>query len=194
MRLSHDQKEQALAGIRLLGTKKSGAAAANITIEKINAEIKKSAIFKKRVNEALQTGKGDLGDGGLMLVADYAFGRCTECHGLGNIEGEKCLECDSTGKLVKTDRNRLTAAIALSNAFIPGFRGATTVQGKIDHDIIIKPWLPRSENPKVTIDKPDKKRLRAGKKRIYDDKGEYIGVQTVEEVIEGEVIKETNGD
>ena len=30
MRLSHDQKEQALAEIRLLGTKKSGAAAANI--------------------------------------------------------------------------------------------------------------------------------------------------------------------
>jgi hypothetical protein len=33
MRLNHDQKEQCLAGMRLLGTKKAGALAANIVGE-----------------------------------------------------------------------------------------------------------------------------------------------------------------
>jgi len=45
MRLSHDQKEQILAGMRLSGTKKAGATAAGISVEKVNAEIKRSAIL-----------------------------------------------------------------------------------------------------------------------------------------------------
>ena len=49
MRLTHEQKEVAIAGMRLLGTKKAGAIAANITVDKLNAEIKKSAVFRKRV-------------------------------------------------------------------------------------------------------------------------------------------------
>ncbi len=36
--MSHDSKEQALTGMRLLGTKKAGALAANIPIEKLNEE------------------------------------------------------------------------------------------------------------------------------------------------------------
>ena len=44
-RLSHDTKEQALAGMRLLGTKKAGALAAQITVEKLND------MYIKAVNE-----------------------------------------------------------------------------------------------------------------------------------------------
>ena len=170
-RLSHDAKEQALAGMRLLGTKKAGALAANTSIEKLNEEIKKSAVFRKRANEALTSGKSNLADNALEVISTYAL-----------------------KPPLKTDRNQLTAAIALCNAFIPGFRGATTVQGKIDHDVRVITAVPR---PKYEVlDNPPKKMLKSGKDksvRIYDDKGQYIGtkVETVEEAIEGEVIKES---
>jgi len=168
-RLLHDQKEQCLAGMRLLGTKKAGALAANIPIEKLNEEIKKSAVFKKRANEALTSGKSNLADNALEVISTYAL-----------------------NPPPKTDRNQLTAAIALANAFIPGFRGATTVQGKIDHDVRVITAVPRP-NYEV-LDNPPKKMLQSGKrtkKVITDEQGNYIGTQTVEGVIEGEVIKES---
>ena len=169
MRLTHDQKEQCLAGMRLLGTKKAGALAANIPIEKLNEEIKKSAVFKKRANEALTSGKSNLADNALEVISTYAL-----------------------NPPPKTDRNQLTAAIALANAFIPGFRGATTVQGKIDHDVRVITAVPRP-NYEV-LDNPPKKMLQSGKrakKVIVDEQGNYIGTQTVEEAIEGEVINES---
>lgn len=154
-RLSHDKKEQVLAGMRLLGTKKAGATAADISIEKLNEEIKKSAIFKKRVSDAIAIGKSNLGDNALEVISTYAL-----------------------NPPPKTDRNQLTAAIALANAFIPGFKGATTVQGKIDHNIKVLSAVPRPTYlppPKVTIEKPKKSKIE-----IYDDKGEYIGTQVKE--------------
>ena len=175
MRLTHDQKEQSLAGMRLLGTKKAGALAANIPIEKLNEEIKKSAVFKKRANEALALGKSNLGDNALEVISTYAL-----------------------NPPLKTDRNQLTAAIASANAFITGFRGTTTVQGRIDHDVRVITAVPRpkyDELPKVeALDKPPDKMLKSGRTKkieILDDKGNYIGTQTVEEAIEGEVIKES---
>jgi len=152
MRLTHDQKEQVLAGMRLLGTKKAGATAAGITVEKVNAEIKRSAVFKKRANEALQTGKSNLADNALEVISTYAL-----------------------NPPPKTDRNQLTAAIALANAFIPGFRGAQTVQGKIDHDVRVITGIPRpkyDELPpsKIQIDKPKKKKVE-----VLDESGNLIG-------------------
>ena len=174
MRLNHNQKEQALAGMRLLGTKKAGALAANIAVEKITEEIKKSAVFRKRANEAMITGKSNLGESGLGVIVEYAL-----------------------NPPPKTDRNRLTAAIALCNAFIPGFKGVSTVQGKIDHDVRVITAVPRPnyqiiEPEKKLLDKPSKSMLKSGKKKvkIVDQEGNYIGtkVETVEEAIEGEVI------
>jgi len=178
MRLNHDQKEQCLAGMRLLGTKKAGALAANIPIEKLNEEIKKSAVFKKRANEALTSGKSNLADNALEVISTYAL-----------------------NPPPKTDRNQLTAAIALANAFIPGFRGATTVQGKIDHDVRVITAVPRPnyqiiEPEKKLLDKPSNSMLKSSKKKvkIVDEQGNYIGtkVETVEEAIEGEVINESS--
>lgn len=162
MRLNHDQKEQSLAGMRLLGTKKAGALAADISIEKLNEEIKKSAVFKKRVNEALSIGKASLGDNALEIISTYAL-----------------------NPPPKTDRNQLTAAIALANAFIPGFKGATTIQGKIDHDVRVLTAVPRPNyeqlpEPKIKVlDVPNRTR----KVEILDENGEYLGTQTVD--IEG---------
>src|SRR3990167_7876189 len=165
-RISHDSKEQALAGMRLLGTKKAGALAAGLTVEVLNAEIKKSAVFRKRAQEALTSGKSSLADNALGVITNYAL-----------------------NPPPKTDRNQLTAAIALANAFIPGFRGATTVQGKIDHDVRVITAVPRP-NYQITVDEP--KRLKTVKTVIKDDNGNYIGTksETVEDVIEGEVVNE----
>ena len=164
MRISHDKKEQILAGMRLLGTKKAGALAADIPVEALNAEIKKSAVFRKRVNEALQMGKSSLADNALEVITNYAL-----------------------NPPPKTDRNQLTAAIALANAFIPGFRGATTVQGRIDHAVRVITAVPR---PNYQIPAEEPKRLKAVKTIIKDEDGNYIGTksETVEDVIEGEVV------
>jgi len=176
MRLNHDQKEQALVGMRLLGTKKAGALAANIPIEKLNEEIKKSAVFKKRVNEALANGKTDLGDKALSEIQDIAF----------NNNDPKAL------------KHKLLALLAIANWSVPGFKGATTVQGKIDHDVRVITAVPRPnyqiiEPEKKLLDKPSKSVLKSGKRKvkIVDQEGNYIGTQTVEEAIEGEVIKES---
>lgn len=167
MRISHDQKEIALAGMRILGTKKAGALAAGLDIEDLNAEIKKSAVFRKRAQEALVSGKSSLADNALGIITTYAL-----------------------NPPPKTDRNQLTAAIALANAFIPGFRGATTVQGKIDHDVRVITAVPRP-NYQITVEEPKKLPMKTVKTILKDDDGNYLGTksETVEDVIEGEVIE-----
>src|SRR3972149_2716164 len=153
MRISHDQKEQSLVGMRMLGTKKAGALAAGLTIEDLNAEIKKSAVFRKRANEALVSGKSSLADNAFEVITNYAL-----------------------NPPPKTDRNQLTAAIVLCNAFIPGFRGATTVQGKIDHNIRVTTAVDRPKYP--VIDSPSVKVIpqRTVKRRILDGDGELVAV------------------
>ncbi len=172
MRLSHDTKERILIGMRMLGTKKAGALAANIPIEKLNEEIKKSAVFKKKANEALSIGKSNLGDNALEVISTYAL-----------------------NPPPKTDRNQLTAAIALANAFISGFRGTTTVQGKIDHDIRVITAVPRPnyELSKVEVlDKVEEKRYNIDKQKLklLNQGASKEKINSVEEAIEGEVINE----
>jgi len=119
-KISHDAKETALEAIKELGTMKAGAKVAGISVRTLNLEMKRSAIFKKRVLEARAEGYNKLADEARQLVIDYM-----------------------SGKYEKTDRNRLTAAIALLNAYEPGFRGTTTIQGKIEHDIRVITAVPR---------------------------------------------------
>lgn len=176
MRLTHEDKEQIVNSVWVNGTLES-AVNDKITMESIQAEMKKSAVFKKRIDKAIKESKGMLIDEARALVRDYM-----------------------RGKYDKTDRNRLTAAIALLNAYEPGFKGTTTVSGKIGHDVRVITAVPRPnylEAPKITIDNPPVKMLKSGKTKkvrhiIRDKDGEYIGSQTVEEAIEGEVINESS--
>jgi len=110
-------------------------------------------------------------------MKDYVAGHCTKCHGTKTINDGRCPQCKGTGLLEKTDRNRLTAAMALANAYEPGFRGTTNVQGRIDHNVRVITAVPR---PKYIENKPQK----------LLDKGKDKGYNSVEEVIEGEVINE----
>lgn len=172
MRLNKEQKESVIKNIWIHGTLERGASESKVSLESIHAEMKVSAVFKKRIKKALEESKGMLIDEARALVRDYM-----------------------RGVYLKTDRNRLTAAIALLNAYEPGFKGTTTVQGRIDHDVRVITAVPRplyperiedKRHPKVFIAQEDKdklKALNAGKP-----------INTIEDVIEGEVIKETDND
>jgi hypothetical protein len=100
------------------------------------------------------------------------------------------------GKFMKTDRNRLTAAIALLNAYEPGFKGVTTVKGSVDHNVRVITAVPR---PKYdVIDSPSVKLLSKPKvkKRILDKDGKLIAIthESVDDTVDGEIVKEADND
>lgn len=179
MRINSDQKEACLDAIRTHGTMKEGAKAAGVTVRTLNLEMNRSAMFKRRVLEAREEGKRNMADNAIDRIKEYAF-----------------------NPPLKTDRNVLTAAIALANAYEPGFRGTTTVRGKIEHDVRVLTAVPRPKYDEISeadviiheLDNPPKKMLKSGKRtkkvKIVDEQGNYIGTQTVEDVIEGEVIND----
>uniref|UniRef100_A0A6M3JLU8 Terminase n=1 Tax=viral metagenome TaxID=1070528 RepID=A0A6M3JLU8_9ZZZZ len=141
--MTNTQKEAAIEAIQEHGTLKSGAAAAGIDVKTLRAERKRSKIFDNRINDALNEGRERMGDESIQFIKDVR-----------------------DGVYEKTDRNRLTAAIALANWIVTGFRGTTQVQGKIDHDVRVLTAVPR---PKYIEEKKPK---------------------LIEDVIEGEIIKE----
>ena len=153
-KISHDEKETCIEALREHGTMQYASKICGKSVRTLNEEMRRSEVFKRRVLEAREEGKRNIADKAIELIKSYAYG-----------ENED-----------KTDRNRLTAAIALANAYEPGFRGTTQVQGRIQHDVKVITAVPR---PKYEIEEPKRKLLDKGKKKPY----------TVEEVIEGEVIE-----
>ena len=158
-KLNHELKEACIEALRYHGTMAYASKIIGVSVRTLNEEMRRSEIFKRRVSEARAEGKTNIADRAIELIKSYAYGENTE----------------------KTDRNRLTAAIALANAYEPGFRGTTQVQGKIDHDVRVITAVPRPKY-QITVEK-EKKML---------DKPKDKGYNSVEEFIEGEVIDETN--
>jgi len=156
-KLDHQKKEECIEALRYHGTMEYASKVIGVSVRTLNEEMRRSEIFKRRVLEARAEGKTNIADRAIELIKSYAYGENTE----------------------KTDRNRLTAAIALANAYEPGFRGTTNVQGKIDHDVRVISAVPRPKY-QVIENKPQK----------LLDKGKDKGYNSVEEVIEGEVINE----
>ena len=159
-KMTHDVKETIIEALRFHGTKQYAAKICNVSVKTITAEMNRSEVFKRRVTEAMVEGKSNIADRAIELIKEYAFGENTE----------------------KTDRNRLTAAMALANAYEPGFRGTTQVQGRIEHDVQVISAVPR---PKYKITTPEKKMLDKPKDKCYS-------YNSVEGVIEGEVINESS--
>ncbi len=154
-KISHDEKETAIAAMREHGTMLYGAKAAGVTVRTLNEEMRRSLIFKQRVLEAREEGKRNIADKAIEMIKQIA-----------------------SGEMLKTDRNVLTANIALANAYEPGFRGTTVIQGRVEHDVRVITAVPR---PKYgEIEAPKIKVLDKGKEKPH----------TVEDVIEGEVINE----
>ena len=155
-KLDHALKEEVIEALKFHGTKQYASKICNVSVKTITAEMNRSEVFKRRVIEAMVEGKSNIADRAIELIKSYAFGENTE----------------------KTDRNRLTAAMALANAYEPGFRGTTQVQGRIEHDVKVISAVPR---PKYQITEPEKKKLDKPKEEVYN---------SVEDVIEGEVIND----
>ena len=167
--MDNEQKEKVLEALRTYGTYKSACFITKIPIEDIKKEMKKHAVFRKHVNEAIQEGRLNVTDEALDKIREYVM-----------------------NPPAKTDRNQLTAAIALANAYLPGFKGTSKIEGKIEHDVKVISSVPRPDykqlETKVTVSKEDKdklKELNSGKPITSID-------QAVNEVVEGEVVKEEN--
>ena len=164
MGITSKQKEIAIEGIREFGTLKAGAKVAGMDVKTLRAERKRSAVLDRRIKDALEEGHNNLADNAIQLIIDYA-----------------------NGVYEKTDRNRLTAAIALANWAQPGFRGTTTVQGKVDHNVRVITGVPRPDYDKIgttkvlSIDKPDKE---AYNKKEKEKLRKINRGETVEEVID----------
>ena len=165
--ITHDQKETAIEALRVHGTMQYASRIAGVSVRTLNEEMKRSEVFKRRVIEARTEGKVNIADKAIELIKSYAYGENEE----------------------KTDRNRLTAAIALANAYEPGFRGTSQVQGRIEHDVRVITGVPRP-NYQITVEEPKRLPMKTIKTVIKDKDGNYVGTksETVEDVIEGVVI------
>ncbi len=152
-KINHDVKETAIAALRELGTMQAASKICGVSVRTLNEEMRRSEVFKRRVLEARVEGKTAIADKAIELIKSYAYG-----------------EFDKK----ETDRNRLTAAIALANAYEPGFRGQTVVQGRIEHDVRVITAVPR----------PKYYEIEAPKAKVLANK------QSVEDAIEGEVIND----
>ncbi len=173
-KLKPEQREIILTTIREAGTIQAGADAVGISVKELRAEMKKSAILKKRIKEALEESDLNILDRGRQLVRDYI-----------------------DGKVEKTDRNRLTAALAWLNWKQPGFRGTTKVEGRIDYDVRVITAVPRPKYDEIPssefklVEAPKEPPKKTVKTEIRDENGNIIAIkrETVEDVIEGVAIE-----
>ena len=120
MKITHDQKETAIEDMREYGTMQHASKVCGVSVRTLNEEMRRSEVFKRRVLEARAEGKQNIADKAVEMIKLYA-----------------------SGELPKTDRNVLTANIALANAYEAGFRGTTQVQGRIEHAIRVITAVPR---------------------------------------------------
>ncbi len=159
-KMTHDLKETIIEALRVRGTMKYAARVVSVSVKTINEEMRRSDIFKRRVEEARAIGKANMADDSIEFIKDVAEGK------------------------IDVKMPRLTAALALANAYEPGFRGTTNVQGKIQHEVNVISAVPRPkyneiEAPKVTVAEP--KRLKSGKnKPAVEDVIEGVAVETKE--------------
>jgi len=168
MSLNKEQKERIILAIRERGVKRDGCKAVNISIHELNDEIKLHKNFAKEVKEAVLEGNQNLADKGKEYIADVI-----------------------DQKYQKTDRNAITGAIAALNAYEPGFKGTSKVEGRIEHDIKVITGVPRpnyaqiEDKKQIIITQGDKdklKELNSGKPITSID-------DAVNNVVEGEIIE-----
>jgi hypothetical protein len=119
-----------------LGTKKSASLAVGITPWMVRSEGRRSAIFKRRVEEAKMEGVKHLADQALENIRAIAFGE------------------------IKADKTVLTANLALANAYESGFKGVQRTEGHVDHNIRVITSVPR---PNYDLEKPKAKLLTSCK-------------------------------
>jgi hypothetical protein len=172
--LNSEQKDAILLSIRERGVKRDGCAKVGITIHELNDEIKLHKNFAKDVREAVAEGNQNLADKGKQYLADVI-----------------------DGKIVKTDRNAVTSAISTLNAYEPGFKGTSRVEGRVDHSVRVISAVPRP-NYEITVSEPKKLDGHTGTPQEEKDKLKALNagksINTVEEAIEGEIVQEVENE
>ncbi len=170
MKLSSEDKAKIILAIRERGVKRDGCKAVKISIHELNDEIKLHKNFAKEVKEAVLEGNQNLADKGKEYIADVI-----------------------DQKFAKTDRNAITGAIAALNAYEPGFKGTSKVEGRIEHDVRVITGVPRPnyqidvskvDNKISNVDKEALKQLNSGKPITSID-------DAVNNVVEGEIINDS---
>ena len=152
-KISNDIKEAAIEALREYGTMNYAAKISGVTVRTLNKEMLRSEVFKRRVLEARNEGKQNIADKAIEMIKLYA-----------------------SGTLAKTDRNVLTANIALANAYEPGFRGTTNVQGKIEHDVRVITAVPRPNYGQIETKIP----VKLLKNKSIEETIEGVAVETEE--------------
>lgn len=154
-KIDTDIKEACIEALRVHGTMQYAAKISGVTVRTLNKEMLRSEVFKRRVLEARAEGKQNIADQAIEMIKLYA-----------------------SGKVLKTDRNVLTANIALANAYEPGFRGTTNVQGKIEHDVRVITAVPRPKYDELEAPKTPKVKLLKSKTPTVEDAIEGVAVET----------------
>ncbi len=134
-KMTPEVKEIVIETLKTEGTMLAAAKAAGVIVKTLNNEMNRSEVFKRRVLAAREEGYRNIADKAVERIKEYAF-----------------VPPD------KTDRNVLTAAIALANWAQPGFRGVTTVQGRVDHDVRVITAVPRPKYD-VIVEEPKPKQI-----------------------------------
>ena len=125
--MTHEIKETVIAALRERGTLQYAALAAGISVTDIQGEIRRSDIFKKRVEESSKEGKKNLADESIAFIKQVADGE------------------------VEVKMPRLTAALALANAYEAGFRGQGPTSRKPDKAMrAFRTGIPRPKYDEVT--------------------------------------------
>ena len=126
-KITKDQKDTFIEELAACGVIKLAASKTMVSVPTIYAEMKRSDVFKKRVQLAINEGKSKLGDSTLENILEIAN------------------DLDP-----KRTSQRLTANLAIANWVIPGFRGEQKISGKVEHDVIVKTGIPRPDYKELT--------------------------------------------
>ncbi len=143
-KMTPEVKEIVIETLKSEGTMLAAAKAAGVIVRTLNNEMNRSGVFKRRVLAAREEGYRNIADKAIDRIKEYAFQPPD-----------------------KTDRNVLTAAIALANWAQPGFRGVTTVQGRVDHDVRVITAVPRPKY-EVIVEEDKPKQLDKPKEKAYN--------------------------
>lgn len=128
-RITPDKKRAAIEAIREQGTIKAGAEAADVLLKTMRNEMRRSIVFKRRVDEALQESRQNIVDEAKRVA-------------LAIMRGE-----------IKATHGQMVASLAFLNAYEPGFRATTKIEGKLEHEIRVITAIPRPKYDELETSK-----------------------------------------
>ena len=135
-KITPELKQQAIKVYEETGLLNKAAQAIDVHPRTLRDEMKRSNVFRKKMLAAKDIHK--------IVRADMAYEKL-----FAYADGEF-----SNGK---SDRNQVTALLAILNAFEPGFRGKTTVDHKVSGTVKFRTSIPRPDYKEIEKKEPKKR-------------------------------------